>query len=101
MFCHFHTLIFSSLKRRPAAVIATLRGNNVVLAQITSVERNDEDAISLSRKDFASGSLKTDSFIMASLIFTADISEIEYKIGKIKTEKIKEIQNKLIEIFSR
>ena len=92
---------FSSVKKRPAVVIATLKGNNVILAQITTHQRNDEDVISLTRKDFASGSLSSDSFIMASLMFTADSSKVEYKAGKLKPEKIKEVQSKLVEIFTR
>lgn len=92
---------FSSVKKRPAVVIATLKGNNVILSQITTNQRNDEDLIGLTRKDFASGSLSSDSFIMASLIFTADSSRIEYRAGKIKPEKIKEVQDKLCEIFTK
>lgn len=92
---------FSSVKKRPAVVIATLNGNNVILSQITTNQRNDEDLISLTKKDFASGSLSSNSFIIASLIFTTDSSRIEYKAGKIKLEKIKEVQNKLCEIFTR
>ena len=92
---------FSSVKKRPAVVIATIKGNNVILAQITTNQRNDEDLISLTKKDFSSGSLSSDSFIMASLIFTADSSQIEYRAGKITTEKIKEVQNKLVEVFTR
>jgi mRNA interferase MazF len=92
---------FSSVKKRPALVIATLRGQNVILAQITTNQRNDEDFISLTRENFVSGSLSSDSFIMASLIFTADASQIEYKAGKLKQEKIKEVQNKLVEVFTR
>jgi len=92
---------FSSVKKRPAVVIATLKGDNVILAQITTNQRNDEDSISLTRKDFSSGFLSSDSFIMASLIFTADSSRIKYKAGKLKPEKIKEVQNKLCEVFIR
>ena len=92
---------FSSVKKRPAVVIATLKGNNVILAQITTNQRNDEDLIGLTKKDFTSGFLNSDSFIMASLIFTADSSRVDYKAGKIKQEKIKEVQNKLIEVFTR
>jgi len=92
---------FSSVKKRPALVIATLKGQNVILAQITTNQRNDEDLISLTGKDFASGSLSSDSFIMASLIFTADSSQIEYKAGKIKQDKIKQVETKLCEIFTR
>jgi mRNA interferase MazF len=92
---------FSSVKKRPAIVIANLKGNNVILAQITTNQRNDEDIIPLAKKDFASGSLNLDSFIIASLVFTADASRIEYKAGKLKQEKIKEVQDKLCEIFTR
>ena len=92
---------FSGVKKRPAVIIATLKGNNVILAQITTNQRNDEDLISLTRKDFSSGLLSSDSFIMISLIFTVDSSKIAYKAGKLKLEKIKEIQNKLVEVFTR
>jgi len=92
---------FSSIKKRPAIVIAILKGNNVILAQITTNQRNDEDLISLTRKDFASGFLSSDSFIMASLIFTTDSSKVVYKAGKLKQEKIKEVEKKLIDIFTR
>ena len=91
----------SSTKKRPALVIATLRGENIILAQITTEERKDEDLISLRKKDFESGFLKQDSFIIPSIIFTAESSTINYKAGKIKSEKIKEVENKLIEIFTR
>ncbi len=91
----------SQTKKRPAVVVANLKGQNVILAQITTNQRNDEDLISLSKKDFYSGSLNVDSFIMASLLFTADVSRISYKAGEIKQEKIKEVENKLIEVFTR
>ena len=91
---------FSGVKKRPAVVIANLKGQNVILAQITTNQRNDEDLVSLAKKDFASGSLSSDSFIMASLIFTADSSRISYKAGKIKPEKIKEVEKKLVKIFT-
>lgn len=92
---------FSGAKKRPAVVVANLKGQNIILAQITTNRRNDEDLVSLSKKDFSSGSLSSESFIMASLIFTADSSKISYKAGKMKPEKVKEVQNKLVEVFTR
>ena len=92
---------FSGAKKRPAVVIANIKGQNIILAQITTNQRNDEDLISLRKKDFSSGSLNSDSFIMASLIFTADSSRVSYRAWKIKFEKVKEVQNKLIEVFTR
>ena len=91
----------SSTKKRPAIVIATLKGENIILAQITTAEREDKDLIPLNKKDFQSGFLKHDSFVMPSIIFTAETSTVNYKAGKVKSEKIKEIENKLIEIFTR
>jgi len=92
---------FSSVKKRPAVVVANLKGQNVILAQITTNQRDDEDLVNLKRKDFSSGSLSSDSFIMASLVFTSDSSRISYTAGKLKPEKIKEVQNKLVEVFTR
>jgi len=92
---------FSNVQKRPAVVIATLRGQNTILAQITTNKRDDEDLVSLTKKDFSSGSLKFDSFIMVSLIFTVDTSKINYKAGSLKQEKIKQVENKLIEVFTR
>ncbi len=92
---------FSGAKKRPAVVIANLKGQNIILAQITTNQRNDEDLVSLRKKDFFSGSLSSDSFIMTSLIFTADSSRISYRAGKMKHEKVKEVQNKLVEVFTR
>jgi len=92
---------FSGTKKRPAVVIATLRGENVILAQITTTQRNDEDLVSLTRKDFTTGRLNRDSFINTSLILTVDKSEISYKVGNINSAKIKEVEEKLCEIFTR
>ncbi len=92
---------FSGVKKRPALIIATLKGDNVILAQITTNKRDDEDLVSLKIDDFASGSLKFDSFVMVSLIFTANLSMIEYKAGKIKNDKINQVEKKLIKLFSR
>ena len=88
-------------KRRPALVIATLKGDNVILAQITTKKRNDEDLISLSKKDFYQGQLSQESFIITSKIFTIDSLIIEYRAGKINKEKIKEVEERLVKVFTR
>ena len=91
----------STTKKRPALIVAKLRGENIILAQITTIRREDEDLISLTKKDFESGFLKYDSFIMLSIITTAESSTVLYKVGKLKKEKIKEVEKKLCEIFTR
>tara|TARA_Y100000310_G_C20398849_1_gene676424 strand:- start:83 stop:415 length:333 start_codon:yes stop_codon:yes gene_type:complete len=91
----------SSTKKRPVLVIANPKGQNIILAQITTVKRPDEHSILLTKKDFSSGFLKRDSFIMPSIISTAESSMVVYKVGKINKEKIKEVEDKLCEIFRK
>jgi mRNA interferase MazF len=91
----------SDIKKRPALIVAKPKGDNVILAQITTVKREDEDLVSLLKKDFQSGFLKHDSFIMPSIITTVESSSILYKVGKIKQEKMKEVEKKLCEIFTK
>jgi len=91
----------SEVKKRPALVVTKLKGDNLILCQITSQQRDDEDALPLKRTDFSSGMLKVDSFIVPSIIFTSEAFNIEYKVGKLKKEKIKEVQDKLVDIFTR
>ncbi|MDD5651158.1 MAG: type II toxin-antitoxin system PemK/MazF family toxin [Candidatus Nanoarchaeia archaeon] len=88
-------------KKRPALIVANTIDENLILCQITSQERNDSDAISLIQKDFQQGSLNHESFIRPTVIFTVHKSKIEYKAGKLKQEKIKIIEKKYYEIFTR
>ena len=91
----------STTKKRPALVTAALKGDNIILAQITTKKRDDEDIINLKKSDFVSGIIKIDSYIMPSIIFTAESFSVDYKAGKLKQEKIKEVEKKLVEIFTR
>ena len=88
-------------KKRPSLVVATLKGDHVILAQITGQPRPDPDLLDLNVKDFQSGGISKESFIRPSVLFTIHKSGINYKAGKLKQEKIKEVENKLCEIFTR
>ena len=88
-------------KNRPALIVATLRGDDLILCQITSQSRNDADAIELKLKDFQKGKLPVDSFIRPTRLFTADQSIIKYKAGTLNRAKIKEVENKLCNLFTR
>jgi mRNA interferase MazF len=91
----------SNSKRRPALIVATLKGNNLILCQITSQKKEDKDAIALNISDFEKGKLNLNSFILPDKIFTAEDSIVEYKTGILKKGKIREVQDKLCEIFTR
>lgn len=59
-------------KRRPALVIATLPGDDLILCQITSQSITDSYAIAITSDDFASGGLNQNSNIRPNKLFTAD-----------------------------
>ena len=91
----------SASKKRPAVVVADLTGDDRIMAQITSIARADNYAISLEAKDFKNGELPHSSMIRPNKLFTADRSIVSYKTGSINDKKIKEIEKTLVEIFTK
>ncbi|MFQ5676501.1 MAG: type II toxin-antitoxin system PemK/MazF family toxin [bacterium] len=86
-------------KRRPALVLAKLKGDDLILCQITSQNVRDDYAISLDNSDFQMGSLKQASNIRPNRIFTADKRIILYKVGQAKREKTNSVIKKIIHIL--
>ena len=91
----------SASKRRPALVLATLTGGDVILCQITSRAVSDSYAIPLATSDFATGQLRQSSNVRPNRLFTADSNLILYRVGTIQAAKLQEIVVKVIEILSR
>ena len=89
----------SNSKRRPALVVAALKGDDVILCQITSEARKDDYSIILNQDDFMEGTLNLKSRIRPNKLFTADKSIIIYKAGMLTGKKIKEVENQIINIF--
>jgi len=89
----------SGSKRRPALVISNLKGHDLILCQITSKNIKDDYAIELKDDDFREGGLRQESNIRPNKIFTAYEDIILYKIGSLKSHKLQEIINKVIEII--
>ncbi|MBI2112724.1 type II toxin-antitoxin system PemK/MazF family toxin [Candidatus Woesearchaeota archaeon] len=89
----------TSIKKRPALVVANLTGDDYILAQITSVARVDNYSITLSNQDFKEGRLPVSSLIRPNKLFTSDKSLILYCVGLLKEKKIKEVEESLINIF--
>ena len=91
----------SKSKKRPALVVSNLIGDDLILCQITSESRVDDYSIVLENEDFNEGSLNLTSMIRPNRLFTADKSIILYKVGSLKENKIKEVENEIIKIFRR
>jgi mRNA interferase MazF len=90
----------SNSKRRPAVVVATLTGDDVILCQITSQNVSDSYAIPLTSSDFAEGKLPRNSNIRPNRLFTAESSIILYRAGKLKSTKLKAVISKLVDILN-
>jgi len=88
-------------KKRPALVVTNTADENLILCQITSQKRPDPDIIPITKDDFQNGALKHDSFIRPTILFSIHNSRIDYKVGNLKQEKIKIIEKKFCEIFTR
>lgn len=76
-----------------------IKGEDLILSQITSKDIKDEYSIPISENDFKKGSLKQDSNVRPNRLFTADKNIILYSIGKLKKQKISQIINRLVEII--
>lgn len=91
----------SASKKRPALVIATLKGDDIILCQITSQARADNYSVALTNSDFKQGSLNLTSTIRPNRLFTADSSIIQYKAGSLKDKKLGEVIDAIINIIKK
>ena len=91
----------SSAKKRPALVLATPDGDDVILCQITSRLVSDRYAILIGEGDFSSGSLRQDSNVRPTRIFTADKRIIQYTAGHLDDNVITAIVNRVVEILQQ
>lgn len=97
---HFPFSNIKESKIRPALVIKPLEGENTILCQITTKQRDiTKYKIELNKKACA-GDIRFNSNIYLDMIFTLHESLIIRKIGYVKDEKILiEIRNKIKEMF--
>jgi mRNA interferase MazF len=80
-------------------VLAALRGDDLILCQITSQLRADGYSVPLEDSDFVIGGLQQSSRIRPERLFTAESSIIIYRAGQISVSKLKEARDKLISIL--
>jgi len=80
----------SQSKRRPAFVLASLDGDDLILCMITSQSVRDRYALQLDDRDFVSGGLPVSSNIRPSRLFTADAGIVSRVVGRISSKKLRE-----------
>ena len=91
----------SQTKRRPALVLATLSGDDIILCQITSQAKFDEYSVALEASDFDTGGLNQPSRIRPNRLFTADSRIVLYATGRVRDSKLKEAASAIIAILNQ
>jgi mRNA interferase MazF len=76
-----------------------LKGDDLILCQITSQARQDDYSIRLDDTDFVSGGLNLSSRIRPNRLFTADAGIIVYRAGHLSHAKLDETVDRLITIL--
>ncbi|NVO65981.1 type II toxin-antitoxin system PemK/MazF family toxin [Methanofollis tationis] len=87
----------TTVKRRPAFVVATPGGDDIILCQITSQQVRDRYAIS--DTDFTEGTLRKGSNIRQNRLFSADAGLVLYRAGHLNDQAILSVITRLIEIL--
>ena len=88
-------------KRRPALVVASLDGDDVILCQITSQSVRDLYAVPLVNADFLEGHLRHESNIRPNRLFTADQQLILYRVGHLTDNRMNQTTEAVIQILRR
>ena len=93
----------SSQKRRPVLVLSKDDYNSVaddlIVVAITSCIDSKPYIVLLSNDDMADGVLKVDSCIRADKIYTLSQSIVVKRFGKVKSEIIKKVKAKILEVM--
>jgi mRNA interferase MazF len=91
----------STSKRRPALVLVDLKGNDLILCQITSKTFSDDLAVLIEVTDIENGTLNTVSNVRSNKLFTAHENIVLYKVGTLKTEKLDIVVSKIIDMLQK
>jgi mRNA interferase MazF len=80
--------------------MAALRGDDLILCQITSQARDDEYSVRLEPGDIETGSLNRSSRIRPNRLFTADSAIVVYRLAHVSRAKLDETNARLMQILS-
>lgn len=78
-----------------------LKGDDVILCQVTGQVRADEHSFRLDDVDFASDGLPQSSRIRPNRLFTADGGIILYRAGRVSEVKLNEVVERPIVIIKQ
>lgn len=80
-------------------MLAALRGDDIILCQITGQMRSDGYSVQLESADFTSGGLNQSSRIRPNRLFTAEEGIVVYRAGHVSDGKLNQALDHLIDIL--
>lgn len=90
-------------KRRPVLVISNSNYNkhseDIIVTSISSTPLKAKYDIKLTNKDITEGELRTESKILTDFPTTMEKNLIAQKVGKISAQKLKEVKQKIKELY--
>ncbi|WP_292492620.1 type II toxin-antitoxin system PemK/MazF family toxin [Methanoculleus sp. 10] len=89
----------STVKRRPALVVAAPGGDDVILCQITSQQIRDRYAVGITDMEFTEGTLRKPSNIRPNRLFSASVDLILYRAGHLNDQTITSVIDGIIGIL--
>jgi len=89
----------STVKRRPALVVATPGGDDIILCQITSQQIRDRHAVGITDIDFAEGTLRKPSNVRPNRLFSASTNLILYRAGRLNSQAVTSVIDRIVEIL--
>ena len=89
----------SQAKLRPAVILADAGRGDWLLCQVTSNPLSDSAAIPITVSDFASGTLRPDSYARPAKLFTANLSVMVGHAGVLKAESFERIVEAVVSLL--
>lgn len=96
---HFPFSDLSASKLRPAVVLASAGGRDLILCQITSNAYSDPKAMPVESAHFESGGLQRTSYARPGKLFTANDSLIVREAGRLKPDFHKRIIGAVVSLL--
>lgn len=89
----------SQAKRRPALVVASAGGDDLILCQMTSQANRDRYALLIDPTDLQNGTLNQPGYVRPNRLFTADRQILLYRIGMLKPAKLTTVVDAIVRIL--
>jgi mRNA interferase MazF len=86
-------------KLRPALVLASLDGDDILCAMITSRAVRDRYAVPLDQRDFSTGGLPRAGNVRPSRLFTADSSIVRRSAGQLSQPALAKVVEAVVALL--